>query len=47
MDLKKKEIARLRAAIKEEELKRKREKVAALEASIMADEADDKLMIEE
>ena len=48
MDLKKKEIARLRAAIKkEEELKRKREKVAALEASILADEADDKLMIEE
>ncbi|OJI82738.1 hypothetical protein ASPTUDRAFT_191235 [Aspergillus tubingensis CBS 134.48] len=44
---KKKEIARLRAAIKEEELKRKREKVAALEASIMADEADDKLMTEE
>ena len=49
MDLKKKEIARLRAAIKkeEEELKRKKEKIAALEASILADEADDKLMIEE
>ncbi|OJZ80828.1 hypothetical protein ASPFODRAFT_212103 [Aspergillus luchuensis CBS 106.47] len=45
----KKEIARLRAAIKkeEEELKRKREKVAALKASILADEADDKLTIEE
>lgn len=49
MDLKKKEIARLRAAIKKEkeELKRNREKVTALEASILADEADDKLMIEE
>ncbi|RAH57454.1 hypothetical protein BO85DRAFT_520201 [Aspergillus piperis CBS 112811] len=46
---KKKEIARLQAAIKkeEEELERKREKIAALEASILADEADDKLMIEE
>ncbi|GKZ99708.1 hypothetical protein AnigIFM60653_005463 [Aspergillus niger] len=44
-----KEIARLRAAIKkeEEELMRKREKIAALEALNLADETKEKMNMDE